>query len=549
MSPEKEPPKTSSAEIEQLIAQMRAGELSSESKEKLENILRTFLRLLEMLRWKNQSIRTLKKMLFGPRTEKWSAAREKRKEDPAEDAAVKSAVATPSETVKNEVQEAPISEVKPKRKGHGRRPVAAYSGARTVFCRHEKYQAGEPCDDPLCGGRFYDLNEPVHLLQFTGQPLITATKYERQVLRCAKCQTRQVARLPEGVKDERFDATADATIALMHYGGGLPWYRQSGLQAMCGVPISPSVLWERCEETANAGLGVFRLLLCLGADGELMHTDDTRVRILSCFKEDRGKKKDEKGRATQTSGFVIENARRRIALYFSGRHHAGEKMAQLLELRRAGLEKPRQMSDALAANWEKKELVIVCKCLAHGRRPVYELAEQEPEACSVLLDAISTVYQRERETVGLSPEARLAYHQEHSGPVMEELKAWIEKQFAEKLIEPNSRLGQALRYWLTHWEGLTTWLRVPGCPLDNNAVERALKQFILMRKNSLFFKNEHGAAVGDILSSLIQTCRLNGVNAWDYLVTLIRYKEEARRNPERFLPWNYQDAAVAARAA
>src|SRR5262245_53059340 len=83
------------------------------------------------------------------------------------------------------------------------------------------------------------------------------------------------------------------------------------------------------------------------------------------------------------------------------------------------------------------------------------------------------------------------------------------------------------------------WLRGAGAPLDNNAVERALKQFILMRKNSLFYKTEHGASVGDILSSLIQTCRLNNVNPWDYLVTILRRRKDAHRDPDRFLPWNY----------
>ena len=132
---------------------------------------------------------------------------------------------------------------------------------------------------------------------------------------------------------------------------------------------------------------------------------------------------------------------------------------------------------------------------------------------------------------------------------MEELKEWIEAQFSNRLLEPNSNLGKALQYWLNHWDKLTVWLREPGAPLDNNEAERSLKQFILLRKNSLFFKTEHGAAVGDILASLIQTCRLNGINAWDYLVTLIRNKSAARRNPSLYLPWNYKGEEAAARAA
>src|SRR5262245_66609158 len=110
-------------------------------------------------------------------------------------------------------------------------------------------------------------------------------------------------------------------------------------------------MWERCEALADAALGVYLRLVRIGADGELMHTDDTKVRILSCLKEDgekkKGKKKDEKIRATQTSGLVIKNGGHRIALYFSGRHHAGESLEQLLKLRSAGLDRPIQMADAL----------------------------------------------------------------------------------------------------------------------------------------------------------------------------------------------------------
>ena len=68
-----------------------------------------------------------------------------------------------------------------------------------------------------------------------------------------------------------------------------------------------------------------------------------------------------------------------------------------------------------------------------------------------------------------------------------------EAQFSRRLVGPNSNLGKAPQYWLSHWEELTAWLREPGTPIDNNGAVRALKQFILMRKNSILFKTEHGA--------------------------------------------------------
>jgi hypothetical protein len=100
-------------------------------------------------------------------------------------------------------------------------------------------------------------------------------------------------------------------------------------------------------------------------------------------------------------------------------------------------------------------------------------------------------------------------------------------QFANRKLEPNSALRQALRYVLKHWEGLTNFLTVAGAPIDNNLAEQALKQAVFLRKNALFYKNEHGAAVADILLCMIETCRMNGLCAWEYLLALMRNESAA----------------------
>ena len=112
----------------------------------------------------------------------------------------------------------------------------------------------------------------------------------------------------------------------------------------------------------------------------------------------------------------------------------------------------------------------------------------------------------------LSPEKRMRFHQERSGPVIEELRGWLDSQLAEKKAEPNSGLGKAIQYMRNHWGALTLFLREPGAPLDNNICERALKKAILHRKNALFYKTLNGAQVGDLYMSLIHTAELNGVN-------------------------------------
>lgn len=122
---------------------------------------------------------------------------------------------------------------------------------------------------------------------------------------------------------------------------------------------------------------------------------------------------------------------------------------------------------------------------------------------------------------------------------MDELKTWLHNQIEAKRVEPNSGLGQAIGYLRGHWEPLTLFLHHPGAPLDNNVCERALKMAILHRKNSLSSKTERGAQVGDLFMSLIHTCRLNRVNPFDYLRTLVRQAKAVRAHPEQWLPWNY----------
>ena len=169
-----------------------------------------------------------------------------------------------------------------------------------------------------------------------------------------------------------------------------------------------------------------------------------------------------------------------------------------------------------------------------------EVAQNFPEQCRYVLESLGSVYSNDAQAraQGLSPEDRLRFHQERSGPVMNQLHGWLEAQLAEKKTEPNSGLGKAIMYLLRHWKGLTTFLRHPGAPLDNNLCERALKRAVLHRKNALFYKTLHGAEVGDLFMSLIHTCQLCGANSFEYLTELQRHTRELSVNPADWMPRN-----------
>ena len=172
-----------------------------------------------------------------------------------------------------------------------------------------------------------------------------------------------------------------------------------------------------------------------------------------------------------------------------------------------------------------------------------DVAEQFPEAARHVVEALAKVYtndaQCRKETY--SPEQRLSFHQQRSRPVMDGLERWMAEQFDKRLVEPNSGLGKALNYLTNHWSELTLFLRKLGAPLDNNLCEQVLKRAILHRKGSLFYKTVRGAQVGDIYMSLIHTCRLCGVNPFDYLNALQQRAQEVIDAAVRWLPRNFRE--------
>jgi hypothetical protein len=228
---------------------------------------------------------------------------------------------------------------------------------------------------------------------------------------------------------------------------------------------------------------------------------------------------------------------------FTGRNHAGENLEKVLKERAEGLGPPIQMCDLLSSNTAGDFETIVAGCMAHSRRKYVEVANNFPEPVKHVLEELKKVYKNDAtaKKEGMSPEERLAFHQAESGPVMKDLEAWLDEQIKEKKVEPNSSLGEAIDFMQRHWEKLTRFLHVPGAPLDNNIVERALKKAILHRKNAYFYKTENGARVGDMFMTLIHTAELNGVDPFFYLVALQRHAKEVAENPAEWMPWNYKE--------
>ena len=531
MKPEREVIEVNLQEWEALLQRARQEPLDEAGYQKLEAARRAFRVLTEMIGEKNTTISQLRALLAKPSTEKTSKVLEQ------------AGITTPPQN-----SSPPKGKEKPK-PGHGRKGAAAYRGARRIKIAHGSLKPGDPC--PECQkGKVYEQKEPALRIRVVGQAPIAATVYELERLRCNLCGEIFEAEAPAGVGEEKYDATARAMIALLRYGSGFPWDRLERLEGSLGIPLPASTQWEIVEEMAEVIRPAGDELIRQAAQGEVFYNDDTGMKILALArahpppaeKEEASGGKERTG--LFTSGIVSTRQGRRIALYFTGRKHAGENLARVLAERAQGLPRPIQMSDALSRNVPKlqeKLEILWGNCNAHARRRFVEVTPNFPAECRFVLESFREVYRydAEAEQRGLSPQERLRFHQEHSQPVMDKLHAWFLAQFAEKKVEPNSGLGTAITYGLNHWPQLTLFLREAGAPLDSNIVERALKKCILHRKNSLFYKTENGAEVGDLFMSLIHTCELNGANPFDYLIELQKHAPELAKNPAAWMPWNY----------
>jgi|MudIll2142460700_1097286.scaffolds.fasta_scaffold67616_1 transposase len=522
-------------QIDALLERAETGALEKGDYEIIKAMADCIVYLSQAVDEKAAKIKRLLRMIFGATTEKkQNVLPGVKKGDP-------DGADTSEKNQNGSSPDKPENEKKPN--GHGRNGADDYPGAARVEVSHPDLKPGDPC--PECkDGKLYKLSEPGVEIRIKGAAPLTAVVYELEKLRCNLCGILFTAPLPEAAGNKKYDASAAAMIAVLKYGSGFPFYRLAGLQANLGIPLPASTQWDIIKETSPLFKPVYQEMINQAAQGEVFFNDDTTMKVLELIKENQNKDPARKGMFT--TGIVAITEERKIALFFTGRNHAGENMDKVLAHRQPGLATPIQMCDALDRNVPKEFKTILANCLIHGRRNFVDQTVSFPEECLFVIETLAEVYRFEAITKdqNMSAAERLQFHQANSGPLMDELHTWLCAQFDEKKVEPNSSLGSAIKYMLKRWDRLTAFLRIPGAPLDNNTCERALKKAILHRKNSLFFKTDNGAAAGDMFMSLIYTCELSGVNSLDYLTVLQDYSALAQTTPEALMPWNYRNTTL-----
>lgn len=526
-------------EVEALDSRLEKNELTAKDTERVRRILKAY----NWMRFKffsgELSISKLKKLLFG-------IASEKQKKKDCKDLEENEIKKQSEESQREITDQAPIAEIpeviqkKAKVKGHGRIGADAYTGAREETISHENLKVKDPCPLPLCTGKMYDI-DPGVIIRIIGNPPAEIVRYDVQKLRCNLCGVIFTAALPKGIGTEKYDAYFKANLAVQKYFVAVPFYRQEQYLNMLNFRLPDATQFQLVESVADSAYPVIGVLETLAANGKLIHNDDTRVKILEVMKDNQNNP-DKKRTGMYTTCVYAETEKNIVALYYSGVKHSGENIGALLEKRNKDLPPILQMCDALSANAVGEFKRILINCLTHGRRKFTDIEDFFSEESKFVIEKIGLVYKHDQEAKekSMTDIQRQLYHKKYSEPVMQSLKTWMQRQIDERLTEPNSGLGKAIKYLQNHWEKLTRFLTVPGAPLDNNVAERALKLSIRCRKNSLFYKTLHGAAIGNILTSLIYTCRLSEQNPVEYLKELQKNKSEVFKNPKNWLPWNYK---------
>jgi len=557
----------SQSEIEALSQRLQDKSLCDKDYAILIGMLGILVTLNDVIREKNTSIKRLLKRIFGIKTEKRKklfndegkpedqlpattddnnddSGEENQKPDaPPPDESPASPETKDCDDLGNNEENATTDQ----KKGHGRNGVDDFPGAEHKTVKHVDLKPGQNCPLQCPKGRLYPL-KPGFTLCFEGNAPINATIFELEKLRCNACGAVFTAEIKDGtVKGIRhYDPSANAAIPIYKYGFGMPFYRISKLQEMVGIPLPPSTLWDKTEAFADIVFPVYQEMVRQAAQAKIFHNDDTTMPILSFIKENEQRTDKERTGMFTTGIVAILDDNTTIALFFTGRNHAGENLDSLQELREPEKDTPIQMCDSLSRNTSKLFSRYVSHCLVHARRNFVDILPIFPDECQKVIDTLAQVYKNDDITKkeAMSDDQRLEYHKKNSGPAMEGLHDWMKEQIDDKLVEPNSILGKAISYMIKYWPALTLFLTISGAPLDNNICERILKRIVLNRKNALFYKTQVGAWIGDIFTSIIHTCSMAKINPMDYFIKLQEYEDKMKQNPEQWMPWNYQETVA-----
>lgn len=430
---------------------------------------------------------------------------------------------------------------------------------KTTEIKHEDYEHGSSC--PCCeGGTLYDTQNPGSQKEFEVKVQLTIHETLFQRLRCGKCGIYFTAK-NDNPSAERLTPETKVCFAVMRSEGGLPFHRSSHLFSMFGINLSKSLIFQGCEDVANA----FELVMpCMRqeiANAPIFHIDDTTFNILEVSRREKdpnyksGTLKNPNERLTSRASIIIGtdlDSNLIGCIFIPSEKHCGENFEDIIQLRTVK-ETPLLMADMSTCSdspdFKKNKKLdgilgyIRAGCNDHSVVKLKEAAKSYPNEINPLLERYKKVYEFDKEFSKYGHEYRLNMHKKFSLPIMEEMlnlaKGLLNGPDPRKKVEPNSSAGKALKYFVKYYSAFIKFTEILGAPLSNTAAERAAKKPILIRKNSYFFQTLNGAKVTGLLNTATHTCHMLGGNPYEYLLDLLKNIKQVKENPASWTPFMY----------
>ena len=450
----------------------------------------------------------------------------------------------------------------PSSKGHGRIGASAFTSAKKHLHALALGILGAVC--AACQlGRMSRYRRKV-VIRVIGQSLFGAERHVFEQARCRNCgaiiRAGDMSLVLDGLGTEyvTYHWSACAMLIVMHYFAGAPFKRLEALHRGWGIPMPDANQWRLVDDSDELLAPLYKAIerhAILNAVN--LRIDDTGAMIIALRRQIQeeiaalqqlGEPTGQVRTGINATGVYIETEHATVVLFFTGRHHAGEIIDQLLTQRRAGAQvtekKLVKVTDAAAKNFDHAHADILeeAVCNAHAFLKFRAIKNDFPTEYAVAGEVYKTVFDNDDEAKarGLGPVERMNFHRSHSKPEMDRLWQMCKQKLDSNLVEPNSPLWEPLSFIINQWARLTKFYEVPGVPLDTNIVEQTLIIPVRYLAASFAYKTQTGADVGDRHMSLVATANANGVEPVAYLTECLQSHADLAQRPEHYLPWAYK---------
>jgi len=434
--------------------------------------------------------------------------------------------------------EKPVAKPRPRRRNTNRGALPKHLPREEVTIEPETTLCS-------CGGDLHrigeDRSERLDVIPAQFRMIVTVRpKYGCRACEGGVVQAPAPARLIEGGMPTE---ALVAHVLVSKYADHLPLYRQAQIMSRQRIDLDRSTLADWVGRAAFELRPVFeRLVKHLKASTKLF-MDETKAPVL-----DPGRKKTKSGYlwALARDDRPWGGADPPDVAYFYAPSRGGKHAEHFLADFSGVLQVDGYAGYNRLTNPTRTDgLIELAYCWAHARRKLYEIAQSGTAPIAEDgLKQIAKFYKIEADIRGQSPEHRLGIRQAQTKPLIEDFEEWVDKMRAR--VSGGSRLGEALCYIAKHREGLKRFLDDGRIEIDSNVVERSSRPIALNRKNALFAGHDEGAKNWGMIASLIETCKLNGINPQAYLEAALSHivHGHPQSRIDELLPWAYEQSPV-----